>query len=533
MQYIELLPLALSVVLTLIIELRSPKGDWSRGPFRYPDYFWMPMLLVTGVTAFLVPLRAYPRSSVSYFFAIANILFVLIAAPMRLYGSRWRRNLPGFLRPVAAIGQCSSFYRAAFRGAIYSAVIFGLVAATPPSTWYVRYPSIFLGSIHGVWCLILLGGELYATYRRARYYCLPDFLAATYDKPLIQDTSGPTFDFFISYKSNCANEARQIANAMMARGCRVWFAEYMIRFNSRDKFEDAIREGIARSSHGIILAHSDYWNSQHTLMELRELCRKCAAELGDKVRNSLVVIQMEPSTSPPAEYHLVLSRFPTIEYNDDADQLVTAIAKRLDCDSGWQDTTARSDENSQLETYSYKDASVELNLDGWTRHGKWNRVFSTGNIQAEFRQSVRGRAVRLVVNIGDDPQIGSVKSSGLTSCSGEREEYSAWRNYAMEWCAKRGEECVGVFLFWSQGRSHLALVSWAHHPLKRMRHGFSDGFSGGSCGWEVRYSIVLEHPVDRSKVEFHLEFIFGGNFKELCRSMSEFDRVVASARFQT
>ena len=320
---------------------------------------------------------------------------------------------------------------------------------------------------------------------------------------------------------------------MLARGYRVWFAEYMIRFNARDQFEDVIRKGIARSSHGIILAHSEYWNSQHTLMELRELCNKCPVESGERSRNSLVVIQMEPSTSPPAEYHRVLSRFPIIEYIDDADQVVTAIANCLDCDSavdaGWQDTTAQSNENSKLETSSYKDAPVKLNLDGWTRHGEWDRVFSTGNIQAEFRQSVRGRAVRLVVNIGDDPQIGSVESSGSTSCTGEREEYSAWRNYAMEWCAKRGEECVGVFLFWSQGRSHLAFVLWAHHPLKRMGH----GFIGEPCGWEVRYSIVLEHPLDRSKVEFHLRFIFGGNFKELCRSMSDFDRVAASASFQT
>ncbi len=61
---------------------------------------------------------------------------------------------------------------------------------------------------------------------------------------------------FISYKSHNADVAREVADALLANGVNVWFAEYQVLFGNYDDFQKAVNEGIDRASHALLFTNN-------------------------------------------------------------------------------------------------------------------------------------------------------------------------------------------------------------------------------------------------------------------------------------
>jgi hypothetical protein len=88
------------------------------------------------------------------------------------------------------------------------------------------------------------------------------------------------WDFFLSYKSENANEVRRIAERLMAQGYRVWFAEYEVLLRNYEAFERHIATGAGNCEYALLFTTDDYALSEHCANEVMLLKRNFAGREG-------------------------------------------------------------------------------------------------------------------------------------------------------------------------------------------------------------------------------------------------------------
>ncbi len=93
-----------------------------------------------------------------------------------------------------------------------------------------------------------------------------------------REVSATTWDVFISYKSENVEIARRLADRLVASGRRVWFAEYQILLAARERFQEAIDQGVDNSRYAIALTNDLYVGSEHCRHEMARLIAKCGPE---------------------------------------------------------------------------------------------------------------------------------------------------------------------------------------------------------------------------------------------------------------
>ena len=112
------------------------------------------------------------------------------------------------------------------------------------------------------------------------------------------------FDVFVSYKSEDAMVARQVAEALLGSGWRVWFDEYVMILVGHEevspggyqaRVHDELQQGLTHSSLGLCFTRNAYFQSDYCKLELRTLLEN--ARGSDRVLN----VEMSPRANWPSD----------------------------------------------------------------------------------------------------------------------------------------------------------------------------------------------------------------------------------------
>ncbi len=87
----------------------------------------------------------------------------------------------------------------------------------------------------------------------------------------LREITKPACDCFVSYRTVSVQTVRFIAEQLVARGAKLWFAEWEIMVSGRRDFQESINHGIASSSKVICCTNSGYAQSEYCQIEAMQV----------------------------------------------------------------------------------------------------------------------------------------------------------------------------------------------------------------------------------------------------------------------
>jgi hypothetical protein len=309
------------------------------------------------------------------------------------------------------------------------------------------------------------------------------------------------YGVFVSYKSQDARLAREIADQLIASGIRVWFAEYQILLQNRAQFQDAILRGIRRSHYGLAITNRRYVESEYCRLELTQLLDLCGAGKTWEVK-----------TAPDVQPHQV---FPQLRESCQVTaESAPAVLPVISSQTGWAIEGAapigQGPGRRRIEG-TCMGRRYELDIWGWD-------VLETGGEQVG--NSTQGPVLRstedrlpILVNVyaGPDPAPGASRQD---QSGDDREMYNALLDYLPRHMGRLNAKVVGVHLLFHQGLSQMAVT----YRMPRRYGGY----------WTRKTSVIVPHPETGQGAEFVFTFGFSGPFREYCRRAAAMDRLATT-----
>jgi tetratricopeptide (TPR) repeat protein len=312
------------------------------------------------------------------------------------------------------------------------------------------------------------------------------FAAGAAATSALQRMRGDRWDVFVSYKSENVELARRIAERLIASGLKVWFAEYQVLLAERERFQEAIDKGLARSRYGIVLTNELYAMSQHCMHELAGLLDRCGpARL------------LEVRVPPGAAGTKTVSH--SIEYAGDVDAVLGFIGQT----AGWTVVAAPRPGGTARKLHEGECLGIPYSIDvsGWFLV---DPSFQGGGPCYQHEQH------RLIWNVqyGRDrnPNLYDARRGWTSSNFNDRALFD-------EMCAfARGHlaEPIGAHLFLHDGAAHFAATYRKGRQWKRV------------------YSVMLVEPQTYEAAEFLFTFQFEGPFEHFCLMGDTMEALVGS-----
>lgn len=308
------------------------------------------------------------------------------------------------------------------------------------------------------------------------------------------------YDLFISYKSEDAPFVRLVVERLLASRLKVWFAEYAIRLERREMFQQMIDAAIPASRCGVIFTRASYFDSQH-----------CTAELKLLHAHSVKIIEVQLERYDRDRTPLpVPAPDDRLELDHDSSSVGNLLGKALSFISHGGPSlstgisTPSDDKPEQQHSFHAGPWAYTLDLTDWRLLDK----------SPSFEKEVGG--YHLVGNViaGSEritPRL--IPNLNQARPLDERQCFDSMIGFARSYLSGGSAKLLGVHLLFHNGFSHLGLTYW--------RRG----------AWIRRYSIVLLDKRSGRDVEFAFTFSFFGPFREFCLQAGEMDRVASSLRF--
>ena len=307
---------------------------------------------------------------------------------------------------------------------------------------------------------------------------------------------GAPRQLFVSYKSQDAEVARGVADHLIASGIHVWFAEYEILLVGRERFEEAIAEGIRGSSYGLALTNNRYVGSRYCRSELRQLLDCCGPDRVLEVRI--------PEEDEPHRVFPELGRSPHRVAED-----VETIVSFIGAQTGWKLRPVEEIERSGPQLVRGKCMGLPYYLDarGWDVVEVGGEMLPDGSVKGPVLRRDGRRAV--LVNLYAGPEM-SEAARRQDRTADDREVYNELLDHLPSHLGRLGAKARGVHLLLHSGLSQMAVTY-------RML-----GY------WTRKISIILRHPETSQPGEFVFTFGFKGPFREYCYRAHLMDELALS-----
>lgn len=458
----------------------------SRGHFAGPESRWMLSAVATA--------------------AMINLAIALWCAVVFSIATQWTRrsNVPRHLQLIAAPYFRGTAHRLLLR-------VTTLIALVLLTIHFFQPELRSSGSVAAVSLLPLIGTPILlpttiAAIQRVRFAATP------------YDSADAPYDIFISYKSEDVHVVRRVVDRLLAQGFRVWFAEYTILFHARDRFQDAINQGISQSQFGVIFSNDRYIRSKYVRRELRRMLDPAQGMGPDKVVE--VRIPQEPGTRTRFGQQMNSVRW--LEYKGNIDEVVDFIVQNAGVRH--TETTVIRSAPHRKATGTFEGAKFSFTVPASWREIADSRIEMGKQLGGTWKDDIEtpryyapdtdpSRSFHIVVGY-DSPAISPSIESLANEPVDDRKQYEDMRDFAMLWLAKNHKECKGLHLFFLRGVSHMLITYF-------------------DCMWNRRYSIVLKHPHNGRDVEFAMVFWCGGKFRDYCRCTSEMEDIAESLQWDS
>lgn len=316
---------------------------------------------------------------------------------------------------------------------------------------------------------------------------------------LVRCSTTPLHDIFISYKSEDVAFARRIADALTAAGWRVWFAEYQVLLQRRDRFQLAILQGIFGGRFGLAITNDRWAGSEHCQLEMTTLLKALGPEQILELRR--------PKQNLPHLRHPALGGCRAIETDD-----VEAVLEFVQQATGVP--VPRSGPISPPSGGHRYQARCggrpcSLLMEGWTLQNPGEAADGSLNGQTFLFGSGAGR---IFVNVHSGPEE-SREGQRTGQAIDDRQMFDALVAWAPTHVDRVEARVRGVHLLFHSGLSQMALTYW-------VRPRTVDGPGGRTrVGdyWSRKVSIIIPNPVTGETAEFVFTFGFTGTFADYCR----------------
>jgi hypothetical protein len=325
----------------------------------------------------------------------------------------------------------------------------------------------------------------------------------------------PLFDVFISYKSEDVALARRVADALTAAGSRVWFAEYQVLLQRRERFQVAILRGIFKARYGLALTNDRWAESPHCDVEIRALL---TAHDPERILELRV-----PAEELPHRRHPALAASPFLESRD-VEQVVRFVAGATGLRVAGPAAIAAAARGARY-TATAAGRPCSLVIDGWTLHERGHAVDGSLNGQT-FRFDGLEEGT-LFVNVVSGPEV-TREGQRIDQGIDDRRMFDALVQWAPRHVSRVEGRVRGVHLLFHSGLSQMGLTYWARPrvvdgPAGRTRVG---GY------WVRKISLVIPNAAMRRSAEFVFTFAFRGTFADYCRYAHVMDAFALSLEWR-
>lgn len=315
------------------------------------------------------------------------------------------------------------------------------------------------------------------------------------------------FDFFVSYQSENAPLARQIAELLIAQGYWVWFDEYVILLVDREKFREEMDMGIGNTRYGVCLTDELYVNSKYCMDELRGFLQP-----GNCGPGNVVDIRLSEGYPIPAdfpEFGQLLDEN-SIKFRNIAETLAfleKATGRRMPVHKVESPGTG----TGRLQIPGDRE-SYTLDLAGWERgHSYSPRIISRSRKDNFF--AFKGVKMPLWGCVsaagGEAPDFIHFEENESKEVRVNRIIESVYRKHRIT-----RDECFGVHFLKVLGHGQFAFSLFKDNP--------------GPPGWYRIYTIFLPGEGDSPGLELNFEFLFRGHYRAFCRYACWMDQLVLS-----
>ncbi len=304
------------------------------------------------------------------------------------------------------------------------------------------------------------------------------------------------FDFFISYKSENVELARLIADQLIASGKKIWFAEYEVLLHKREKFQQAIDNGLKQSNYGVALTNNLYARSPYCSIEIAGLLEHCGS---DKVFEIKVPNEVKPHINFPDLHNCA-----SIESNNITD-ILNFLSKKTNSSITSVISLGRTKEN--LYKGICNGVSFSFDTKGWklTKKGQISGADVGEGVEFKFKAVYVDLFMNLYFGLDKSPEGATRLTKPKTD---DRQLYNELIEYAKKHMFTVGAEIKGVHLLFKDGFGQLALTYW------------------NNSYWTRKYSVTILHPKLNVPVEFVFTFGFSGNFNNYCHHVHLMDSLV-------
>lgn len=314
----------------------------------------------------------------------------------------------------------------------------------------------------------------------------------------------PRYDLFISYRSKDAHVVRQVADQLIASSGRVWFAEYEVLLQGREKFQQAIDAGLSRSARVLAFTNDVYADSEHCRHELEHFLKRASPAR---------VIEIKMPAGEKTHRFFPQLRESTSQTATRAEEVLAFLKEKY----GWPiDLPA---EAAHAPTHFEADClgrRFRLDTSGWEPHASpGGGLDAGGNLESPtFRREVGGGQM-IFVNLVWGPEPSAEARRRHLAGADDREMYNLLLDYVDTHIDRVEARVRGVHLLFHGGLSQMCVTYWTH------------GY------WTRKHSVVLPHPKrGDAPAEFVFTFGFNGPFKDYCRHAYLMDRLVLSLEWR-
>ncbi len=322
------------------------------------------------------------------------------------------------------------------------------------------------------------------------------------------------YDVFLSYRSIDAGMVRNVADALMAAGVSVWFAEYEIQIENYDDFQACIDQGIKASGCLICFLGEGYFNSGHCVNELEQFVKSKSDAL-----KRISCIGIASREAAIRAQHKYLRDVPYCDYAGDFCNLIKFVGNQVKKKIAMPEFLSHPVVTRCFE-YRGQDFQMALGPEWIRAHGVVFKAMRDADaVYPPLTAKIAGCDVLLTLTAGPNSEL---LSAPLTGELDDRTAYQLVRKNTGVLIHNEG--ALGV----SSRVCGLHLVSVDGHCHASFSRTVELGLFGSS-GWERKYAISIYSKVHNIMIEYLVSFGIPRCTKEQFHRISPFlDKIACS-----
>jgi hypothetical protein len=301
------------------------------------------------------------------------------------------------------------------------------------------------------------------------------------------------FDFFISYKREDVGNVRQVVDALIGSGARVWFAEYEILISNYNDFQAEIDRGIDSSLAAVIFTNDRWVESPFCQKEYERIARVIKP-------TKIVDVQIPPEKQPYAVFPS-LRNCPSMIWKNNLEEIILFISLKagIPLDTAWmQRKKSRVPHRKASLRFGVSLDTGSLSMVPTPMEAiLWNQAHGAMVGETYYFRDVAGDFVlQAMVHISPFFRIIDNPSTQDSGAMDDRELYRAFQVPAAEWLGRTGYRQTGLHVLRWQGHDHFGLSYLEDGRIWHRRYALSTFMGGSKDIGEIDIDVSVARQLD-------------------------------------